>query len=249
MSGAAWGSSAPLSRALLHLPGEHPLPWRLRRLRVCGSTEAELEPWLAVAAPPLALIADQQRFGHGQQGRSWQSPWGGVWLSAALPWPEQAAAAFSLATALGLALQLEALGLQTHIKWPNDLMVEGRKLAGLLPRLRWRGGRVRLAQVGVGLNGWNRVPAGAISLGEALGRRRHPQARPDRLAARVLRGLEWAVAAADQPELVRRQAEQRLWIPDWVEHQGRRCRVQGLAADGGLRLDCGGELVTLQRHF
>lgn len=201
------------------------------------------------------MIAGRQRFGHGQQGRTWVSPAGGVWLSAALPWPEQAAAAAApgLAAALGLALQLEARGLAVRLKWPNDLLLltpaGPRKLAGLLPRLRWRGGRVRHAQVGVGINGWNRVPAGAISLAEALGRRRHPQARPDRLAARVLRGLEWAVAAADQPELVRRQAEQRLWIPEWVEHQGQRCRVQGLAADGGLRLDCGGELVTLQRHF
>jgi BirA family biotin operon repressor/biotin-[acetyl-CoA-carboxylase] ligase len=115
--------------------------------------------------------------------------------------------------------------------------------------LRWRGGRVRHAQVGVGLNGWNHGPPGAISLAAALGRPCHPQARPDRLAARVLRGLEWAVAAAEQPELVRRQAEQRLWMPDGVEHQGRRWSVQGLTADGGLRLACAGELVTLQRHF
>ena len=40
---------------------------------------------------------------------------------------------------------------------------------------------------------------------------RSPQAQPERLAARLLRGLEWAAAAADQPELVRRQAERRLW--------------------------------------
>ncbi|NDF61904.1 MAG: biotin--[acetyl-CoA-carboxylase] ligase [Synechococcaceae bacterium WBB_3_034] len=249
MSAGPWQGAAPLACALRQLPAEQPLPWRLRCLPVCASTELELEPWLAASPPPLAVLADQQRFGHGQRGRPWQSPRGGVWLSAALPWPEQATAALSLAAALGLALQLEALGLQPRIKWPNDLLIGGRKLAGLLPRLRWRGGRVRHAQVGVGLNGWNRVPPGAIALAEALGRQRHPQARPDRLAARVLRGLEWAVAAAEQPELVRRQAERRLWRPDAVEHQGRRWSVQGLAADGGLQLACAGELVTLQRHF
>jgi BirA family biotin operon repressor/biotin-[acetyl-CoA-carboxylase] ligase len=231
------------------LPADQPLPWRLVRLPVCASTELQLEPWLAAAPPPLAVLADRQRFGQGQRGRVWQSPRGGVWLSAALPWPEHTAAALSLAAALGLALQLEALGLQPRIKWPNDLLLGGRKLAGLLPRLRWRGGRVRHAQVGVGLNGCNPVPAGAINLAMALGHRHHPQARPDRLAARVLRALEWAVAAADQPELVRRQAERRLWMPDGLEHQGRRWSVEGLAADGGLRLACGGEQVTLQRHF
>lgn len=245
-------SAAALHRALARHPGATAaLPWRIAHRSVCASTELELERWLAAAAPPLVVIADRQRFGHGQQGRPWCSPAGGAWLSAAIPWPASAStsAALGLAVALGLALQLEALGLQPRIKWPNDLLIEGRKLAGLLPRLRWRGAQVRHAQLGVGLNGWNPVPAGAINLAEALGRRRHPEARPDRLAARALRGLEWAVAAAQQPELVRRQAEQRLWRPDGFAHQGKRWQVLGLAADGGLRLEHQGALVTLQRHF
>ena len=245
-------SAAALGRALARDPGgATALPWRLRHLPVCASTELELERWLAGAAPPLVVVADRQRFGHGQQGRPWHSPAGGVWLSAAIPWPAAAegSAALGLAVALGLALQLEALGLQPRIKWPNDLLIDGRKLAGLLPRLRWRGTQVRHAQLGVGLNGWNPVPSGAINLAEALGRCHHPQARPDRLAARVLRALEWAVAAAQQPELVRRQAEQRLWRPATLEHQGQPWQVLGLAADGGLRLQRHGAVVTLQRHF
>lgn len=203
------------------------------------------------ARPPLVVQAAQQRFGHGQQGRVWQSPPGGVWLSAALPWPQQpeAAASLALAAAVGLALQLELLGLRPQIKWPNDLWIDGRKLAGILPRLRWRGERVRYAQLGVGINGVNRVPAGAINLADALGRPLHPQAQPARLAARVLRGLEWAVAAAEQAELVRRQAEQRLWRPGWVAHHGERWQVLGLSRDGGLRLCCGSAQTTLQRDF
>jgi BirA family biotin operon repressor/biotin-[acetyl-CoA-carboxylase] ligase len=219
---------------------------------VCASTELELERWLlAGAQPPLALLAQQQRHGHGQQDRVWQSPPGGVWLSAAIPWPEQpaAAASLALAAAVGIALQLEALGLKPQIKWPNDLLIDGRKLAGILPRLRWRGGRVRYAQLGVGLNGVNRVPAGAINLAEVLGQRQHPLAQPASLAARLLRGLEWAAAACDQPELVRRQAEQRLHRPEWLEHAAERWAVAGLAADGGLRLCRGSAAVVLQRAF
>jgi BirA family biotin operon repressor/biotin-[acetyl-CoA-carboxylase] ligase len=244
--------AARIAAVFRQLPAEHALPWRLQALPVCASTELELERWLAAGArPPLAVCARQQRYGHGQRGRVWQSPPGGVWLSAALPWPEQPerAGALALAAAVGLALQLEALGLHPVIKWPNDLLINGRKLAGILPRLRWRGGRVRHAQLGVGLNGVNRVPPGAIALVEALAANAHPQAQPHRLAARVLRGLEWASAAADQPELVRRQAEQRLWRPDWIEHNGERWQVAGLAADGGLRLRRNGALVVLQRRF
>jgi BirA family biotin operon repressor/biotin-[acetyl-CoA-carboxylase] ligase len=237
---------------LRRIQADQPLAWRLRVLPVCASTELELERWLAAGVqPPLALLAQQQRHGHGQQGRVWQSPPGGVWLSAALPWPAQPAeaASLALAAAVGIALQLESLGLKPQIKWPNDLLIDGRKLAGILPRLRWRGGRVRYAQLGVGLNGLNRVPAGAINLAEALGQRQHPQAQPACLAARLLRGLEWAAAAADQPELVRRQAEQRLWQPDGIEHNGELWSVAGLAADGGLRLCRNNTEVVLIRQF
>jgi BirA family biotin operon repressor/biotin-[acetyl-CoA-carboxylase] ligase len=244
--------AAPIAAALRQLPADHPLPWRLRVLPVCASTEPQLEHWLARGAnPPLALLARQQRCGQGQQGRQWQSPPGGVWLSAALPWPaaSEGSAALALAAAVGIALQLEALGLKPQIKWPNDLLIDGRKLAGILPRLRWRGGRVRYAQLGVGINGLNRVPAGAINLAEALGLHQHPQAQPSRLAARLLRGVEWAAAAAGQSELVRRQAEQRLWRPAWLEHDGERWSVAGLEADGGLRLRRGSALAVLQRRF
>jgi BirA family biotin operon repressor/biotin-[acetyl-CoA-carboxylase] ligase len=243
---------ARIAAALRRLPGDQPLPWTLNVLPVCASTELELESRLRLGAkPPVAVLAVQQRYGHGQQGRLWQSPLGGVWLSAALPWPAEpdGAAALALAASVGIALQLEDLGLQPQIKWPNDLLLDGRKLAGILPRLRWRGAQVRYAQLGVGLNGVNRAPVGAISLEEALGRSLHPQAQPERLAARVLRALEWTAAAAAHPELVRRQAEQRLWRPEAFIHNGECWSVSGLAADGGLRL-CRGKAVTvLQRRF
>ncbi|MBM5806141.1 MAG: biotin--[acetyl-CoA-carboxylase] ligase [Cyanobacteria bacterium M_surface_10_m2_179] len=244
-------NAASIAAALRPLPADQPLPWQLKVLPVCASTEVELEGWLRAAAPPLAVLARQQRRGQGQQGRVWQSPPGGVWLSAALPWPAhpEAAASLALAAAVGVALQLETLGLQPQLKWPNDLLIDGRKLAGILPRLRWRGGRVRYAQLGVGLNGVNRVPPGAVSVASALGHRWHPQAQPARLAARLLRGLEWAAAAAHQPELVRRQAEQRLWRPPWWEHEGQRWQVAGLAPDGGLRLRSGSALAVVQRRF
>jgi BirA family biotin operon repressor/biotin-[acetyl-CoA-carboxylase] ligase len=232
------------------------LTWQLRRLSVCASTERELDRWLAVESPQAAKLAVQarrQRFGHGQQGRPWLSPAGGLWLSAAFPWAEAlpGSAALGLAVAVGLAQQLEALGLPVQLKWPNDLLVQECKLAGVLPRLRLRGSRIRWAQVGVGLNGCNRVPAGAISVAEALGaRRHHPQARPDRLLGRVLAALDWAGAHAHQPERVRLAAEARLWRPaaGWL-HDGQLWQVCGLEADGRLRLARGGLELALQRHF
>lgn len=240
------------------------MSWQLRRWPVCASTEIELDRWLAqrqsngLAPEPrlmarLAVQARRQRFGHGQQGRSWLSPAGGLWLSAAFPWAEAlpGSAALGLAVAVGLAQQLEALGVPVQLKWPNDLLVQERKLAGLLPRLRLRGQQIRWAQVGVGLNGCNRVPPGAISVAEALGTRRHqPQARPQRLLGLVLNALDWAAAHAYEPERVRLAAEARLWRPaaGWL-HNGQLWQIRGLEADGRLRLALGGEELALQRQF
>ena len=244
--------------------GPQPLPWRLVWQPVTASTEAELDCLLERGLrPPLAVIARRQIRGHGQQGRRWHSPAGGLWLSAAMPWavPAPGMAAPGMAVTLGLCLQLEGLGLQPRIKWPNDLLLEGRKLAGVLPRLRWRGSTLLGCRVGIGINGLNRVPPAAIALAEALqsGPRRHrhgpthrphhPQARPERLAALALGALEWAVAASGQAELVRRQAEQRLWRVGSHWHEGRAWQVDGLALDGALRLRCDERLVELRRDF
>lgn len=260
------GRLAAARRALPERSTVPTLRWHLRSLPVCASTEGELERWLAGTgrrpAPwatgrlehPLAVLARRQRFGHGQRGRPWSSPAGGVWLSAALPWPLEpsAAASLALAVAVGLALELEALALPVRIKWPNDLLLElpgGRlgKVAGLLAGLRLRGGRVRWARVGVGLNGRNPVPPGATNLLPLLGVAR---ADPVRLAVRVLAALEWAVAWAERPEAVRSMAESRLLLPPeplWLE--GEAWQAKGLAVDGGLVLARGTQRRVLQRRF
>jgi BirA family biotin operon repressor/biotin-[acetyl-CoA-carboxylase] ligase len=260
------GRLAAAHRALPDRAEAPALAWRLRALPVCASTETELDRWIAgvgrkAAIPdsallerPLAVLARRQRFGHGQQGRPWSSPPGGVWLSAALPWPVEATAAASLAlaVAVGLALELEALALPVRIKWPNDLLLVGPegsmgKVAGLLPGLRLRGGRVRWARVGVGLNGRNPVPPGAANLVPLLGVAR---ADPLRLAARVLAGLEWAVAWGERPEAVRVLAERRLLLhPEPVWLAGEAWQPAGLASDGGLVLCRGSQQRVLHRHF
>jgi len=241
--------------------GPLPLLWRLRTVAVCGSTEQLLSEWLqrdarsgrvGEPAVPRALLAAHQRFGHGQRGRPWSSPLGGVWLSAALPWaqPSACAASLSLAVAVGLAIELESLQLEVRIKWPNDLLVGGRKIAGLLPRLRHRGGAVVGARVGVGLNGCNRVPPGAISVASALGLTGGDLVRPAALAARVLRALEWAVAHAEEGEAVRAAAERRL-LPgaEPLIEDGFAWEPVGLDQDGALRVRCDGRERRLLRRF
>jgi BirA family biotin operon repressor/biotin-[acetyl-CoA-carboxylase] ligase len=243
-------------RALVALGA--PPTWRLRSLAVCASTETELAGWLERRPPaerltePRLVVARRQCFGHGQLGRRWESPAGGVWLSAALPWPAepQDAAAPGLAVALALAQALIARGAPVRLKWPNDLLLltpaGPRKLAGLLPGLRLRGSRIRWARIGLGLNGRNPVPLGAANL------RRQPglwHGEPLALTALVLRALERAMALAADGEAVRRDAEALLHPPDpqWLD--GAWWQPQGLEQDGGLRLVQGDGRQRILRRF
>ena len=218
-------------------------PWWLRRLAVCASTETELSQWLMeqpwLGLQPRAVVADHQIRGHGQYGRPWMAARGGVWLSAALPWPQQPCSTglFGLTVAVALAEQVESTGLQVSIKWPNDLIIESRKLAGVLPTLVFRGNRVRLARIGVGLNVNNPVPPGAIALRERLPSGR---CRLRLWQGTVLRALDRARDLALEPGLVVRQAEQRLWAESVSDPStGKAWKVQGIGMDGRLLLALG----------
>lgn len=233
--------------------------WQVRQLAVCGSSEDELDGWLrtlgsdpqaVLPSGSLAVVADRQLQGRGQRGRIWQSPVGGLWLSAAMAWPAGASPAgggapLTLAAAVGLALQLEALGLTPQIKWPNDLLLEGRKLAGLLARLRLAGSRVRWAQVGLGLNGTNPVPPGAIGLAECLPAQ---QADPAALLPLALTALDWARRHAGEAATVVALANARLVRPpQGVLHAGQRWSVCGLGATGSLVVRRADQQLELQR--
>ena len=138
--GRRGGRHLALQRRLV--AADRPECWDLRWFPVCSSTETVLEEWLRETPDlqlqrPRAVLARHQRHGIGQRGRVWSAPPGGIWLSAAMPWPEQArggAGLIGLALALSLSQRLERHGVPVRIKWPNDLLVDGRKLAGLLPR-------------------------------------------------------------------------------------------------------------------
>ena len=113
--------------------------WNLRWLPVCSSTEISLAEWLQDEpnlVRPRAVVARRQRRGVGQRGRHWQSPTGGVWLSAAMPWPGQsvtAAGLLGLAVALELSNRLERQGVPVRIKWPNDLLRSNTCWSAQLP--------------------------------------------------------------------------------------------------------------------
>lgn len=105
------------------------------------------------------VIAGAQDAGRGRSGKSWQAePGAGLWMTM-LERPTDARALDVLALRVGLhlALALESMAPSAvTLKWPNDLLVAGRKLAGILIEARWRDGVPEWVAIGVGIN--RRVP-------------------------------------------------------------------------------------------
>ncbi|NWG33052.1 MAG: biotin--[acetyl-CoA-carboxylase] ligase [Chloroflexi bacterium] len=146
-----------------------------------GSTNDEAMKWARQGARDLSLVvADEQTLGRGRLDRPWFTP-------------PRTALAFSLIlrptpsekmllsrsvglAALALAAVLQTLNLNPQIKWPNDILLNGRKLAGILIEATWLEDEVQSIVIGLGMNVFKAaVPTTdvlsfpAISLEHALG--------------------------------------------------------------------------------
>lgn len=101
------------------------------------------------------VLADAQTAGRGRGGRRWASePGVGIWLTLVeRPADPEALDVLSLRLGLAAALAVEPLATgPISLKWPNDLYVGARKLAGVLVEARWRDGRPEWVAIGVGMN-------------------------------------------------------------------------------------------------
>lgn len=118
------------------------------------------------ATADTTVIAARQTAGRGQWGRQWRSHPGGLYLSMALAPNLQAShsAQLTLCSAWGIATALRNYNIPVLIKWPNDLLLLGRKLGGILTETRVHQGQITQAVVGVGINWSNHVPESGITL-------------------------------------------------------------------------------------
>jgi BirA family biotin operon repressor/biotin-[acetyl-CoA-carboxylase] ligase len=138
----------------------------LRYFDRVGSTNDEAANWAEQGAADLALvIADEQIAGRGRQGRKWFTPAGtALAFSLVLKDFDQEALAdiLSRLTGLGALAVTEALrsdyGLPAVIKWPNDILLEQRKVGGVLAEASWIGSRLNSMILGIGIN----VQAGSV---------------------------------------------------------------------------------------
>ena len=151
------------------------IEWRLH----VRSTQDELSKLNNEALDGTVLIAETQYAGRGRLARSWFSAVGGIWMSVLLrpTWPRShqiLPLAFAVATARAIG---DMTKLSPVIKWPNDLLVRSRKIAGLLAEAVYKGNQLDHLILGLGVNAniqMTRLPkplrAVSTSLSHELGR-------------------------------------------------------------------------------
>jgi BirA family biotin operon repressor/biotin-[acetyl-CoA-carboxylase] ligase len=122
-----------------------------------GSTNDRAAELAEDGAPEGALVlADEQTAGRGRLGRKWRMPRGsGIAMSLVMR-PSQmeatALGAMGLVGALATIDALAGLKLEPRLKWPNDVLLEGRKVAGVLAEASWTGPALDYVVLGIGVN-------------------------------------------------------------------------------------------------
>jgi BirA family transcriptional regulator, biotin operon repressor / biotin---[acetyl-CoA-carboxylase] ligase len=205
--------------------------------RLTDSTNERAKQLAAAGAPHGTLVsADEQTAGRGRQGRAWTAPArSAVLMSLVLRELDER---LPLTAAVALC---EALPVEAAIKWPNDVWIEGRKVAGILVEGRPQEG---WAVLGIGVNvTTERFPADLAESATSL-RLAGADAEPDAVLASLLRSLSRWLGAPPERILETWRSLDAL-KGERVRWTGGDGIADGIDDSGALRVETDSGLVTL----
>jgi BirA family transcriptional regulator, biotin operon repressor / biotin---[acetyl-CoA-carboxylase] ligase len=196
------------------------------------------------------VLAEEQTAGRGRDGRTWRSPPGGVWLGMLLRPPPALPAAGVLSLRVGLVLAdvVEAVlgvrptslsGPRAGLKWPNDVLIDDRKVAGILCESRWQGDALQWLAVGIGVNVANEIPAELGDRAVALGDVRPSVRRIDVLDQLVPALLRLTTHGAELTQFECAAFARRDWLRGRQIRTPLAGRAAGIRPDGALLVDTG----------
>jgi len=187
------------------------------------------------------VLAEEQTAGRGRDGRTWRSPAGGVWLGMLLRAPVPVAGVLSLRIGLVLADVVEAVvpGRRPALKWPNDVLVNDRKVAGILCESRWQGDALQWLGVGIGINVANAVPAELEQQAISLSELRPGVRRIDVLDVLVPALVRLTAHGAQLTEFECAAFARRDWLRGRQIRAPLAGRAAGIRPDGALLVDTG----------
>jgi len=153
-----------------------PIRYSVHYVEKCRSTQDVAEALAREGAGEgLVVVAEEMSGGRGRLGRKWVAGKGGLWFTILLKPPTvEGLQLISLGAGVAVAEALRELhGVEATLKWPNDVLVDDKKLCGILVEGRMEADRVHYVLVGVGINVNNDIPEElrdtAVSLKELLG--------------------------------------------------------------------------------
>lgn len=224
----------------------------LRYFDKIGSTQLEAAAWADAGAPDRALVlADEQVAGRGRFDRRWFTPPGSSLAFSLVLRPTDPlhqdpdfVRQHTVLGALALASALEAYGAEPRIKWPNDVLLQRKKAAGILVEAHWQADRLQAIVMGIGINvSPASVPPPdemiypATCVETALGR---PVDRVELLRALLKQLFSWQPRLGS-PEFLQSWSDYLAFKGEWVRLEGadldlREGLVLGLDEAGGLLL-------------
>jgi len=206
-------------------------------LRETDSTNERARALAEAGAPHGTLVtATAQTAGRGRQGRRWEAPPGTALLCSLLV--RRYDALLSLRAGLAVA---ETAGGDALVKWPNDVLLDGRKVAGVLVEGRPQDG---WAVVGIGVNVAVEPTALGPELSERAGTLGRPRSALEPTLAELLGALERWLAAPEDEALAALRARDAL-LDQPVSWGGGSGVGAGIDAAGGLRVRLPGDDVTV----
>jgi BirA family transcriptional regulator, biotin operon repressor / biotin---[acetyl-CoA-carboxylase] ligase len=201
------------------------------------------------------ILAEEQTAGRGRDGRTWHSPPGGVWLGMLLRPPLPPAGVLSLRIGLVLADVVEEVlgvrptslsGPRAALKWPNDVLVDDRKVAGILCESRWQGDALQWLGVGIGINVANEIPPAVADRAIALRELRPYIRRLDVLDPLVPALLRLTTHDARLSEFECAAFARRDWLRGRQIRTPLTGRAAGIRPDGALLVDTGAGTTMVQ---
>ena len=205
-----------------------------------GSTLDSIHDLGSRGAPSGSIVlAETQTAGRGRDGRTWRSPAGGLWLGALLKPASSDPGVYSIRAGLVVADAIdELLGRPVaRVKWPNDVVLDDRKVAGILCEGRWQGETLQWLALGIGCNVANEIPGEVRDRATRLGDHRPGTTRLElcdhlvpalpTLGARGLRLADAEVAAFGS----------RDWLAGRQVRAPLAGRAAGIRGDGALLVE------------
>jgi len=244
------GSAARTVFYLKKIQGQYP-SWKLQYKIKCKSTENELTNWLGNSEikrnQPVAIIAREQSSGIGQNSKTWVSPKGGIWLSAAYPIfsKEFKSQIFNLSLGIKICEMLKQENINVSLKWPNDIFFGSKKLIGFLPRVITRGKEIIYVRIGLGMNVLNCTPTEGISLSKVLQTKNINQCY---WTAKVLKAFHDSVECNDKKEYVIKSANKFLtkkFLPSGFS--SHKWKIIDIDSNGNLRIENETQVKVIRR--